>query len=79
MLVVLSGAAEHVLDRRIVDLRAHVAAMSTVALAGDRVPMVATTLDWLRADGPLAPIAVPLLGTDSTPISPFSWPPTGTS
>ncbi|MFD9961713.1 replication-relaxation family protein [Amycolatopsis sp. NPDC058986] len=79
VLLVLSGAAEHVLEQRLVDLRAHAQADSAMALAGDRVRMLATSLHRLRTGGPLAPIAVSLLGTDTTPISPFTRLTTGTS
>ncbi|GLY38983.1 hypothetical protein Amsp01_050070 [Amycolatopsis sp. NBRC 101858] len=63
-LIVLSGAAEHVLDRRLADLRAHAHATTGVGAAAGRVVMLATTLPRLRAAGPLAPVASPLLGDD---------------
>ncbi|WP_216216873.1 replication-relaxation family protein [Amycolatopsis aidingensis] len=68
VLVVLSGAPEHVLDRRLADLRAHTQAMTTAALAHDRVVALATTLERLRCRGPLREIAVPLLGDDTRPV-----------
>jgi len=62
LLIVLSGAKEHLLERRLADLRAHADAMPVVSAAAGRVEMVATTLPKLRADGPLEPIAMPLHG-----------------
>ena len=74
VLVVLSGAAEPALERRLADLRVRAQAMATVALAEDRVCMLVTTLERLRGEGPFAEIAVPLLGSRSAPVSVFSWP-----
>ncbi|HEY3469707.1 MAG TPA: replication-relaxation family protein [Amycolatopsis sp.] len=62
VLIVLSGAAQPALERRLADLRAHAQAMPLVSTAAGRVDMVATTLPRLQADGPLAPVAMPLLG-----------------
>ena len=72
VLVVLSGAAEPVLERRLADLRARAQAMAAVALAEDRVYILATTLERLRRDGPLAEIAISLLGSEAAPVSVFS-------
>ncbi|MDI5975482.1 replication-relaxation family protein, partial [Amycolatopsis magusensis] len=52
-LVVLSGAAEHVLERRLIDLRAHARAMPDLEFAGDRVTFLATQLHRLRSEGTL--------------------------
>ncbi|MGW4524977.1 replication-relaxation family protein [Amycolatopsis sp. NPDC004378] len=62
LLIVLSGAQPHVLERRLADLRAHAQAMPAVSTAAGRVDMIATTLPRLRADGPVSPVAMPLLG-----------------
>ncbi|MEV7038345.1 replication-relaxation family protein [Amycolatopsis sp. NPDC051061] len=62
VLIVLSGAERPVLERRLADLRAHAQAMPLVSTAAGRVDLVATTLPRLLADGPLKPVAVPLLG-----------------
>ncbi|MFD8493311.1 replication-relaxation family protein [Amycolatopsis sp. NPDC059657] len=68
VLIVLSGAAEHVLDRRLVDLRAHARAMAE----STRIPALATTLPRLRRDGLLAEIAVPLHESDGELVSVLS-------
>jgi hypothetical protein len=70
LLVVLSGAGEHVLERRLADLRAQAEALPGVTTAARRVEMLGTTLPRLRAGGPLAPVAVPLLG-DGRAVSVF--------
>ncbi|MGW5715299.1 replication-relaxation family protein [Amycolatopsis sp. NPDC003865] len=62
VLIVLSGAEPPVLERRLADLRAHTQAMPVVSTAAGRVDMVVTTLPRLREHGPLAPVAMPLLG-----------------
>ncbi|SEF37141.1 Replication-relaxation [Amycolatopsis pretoriensis] len=62
VLIVLSGAEQPVLERRLADLRAHAQAMPAVSTAAGRVDMVVTTLPQLREHGPLAPVAMPLLG-----------------
>lgn len=62
VLIVLSGAEGHLLDRRLADLRAHAQAMPVVSTAAGRVDIVATTLPRLRAAGPLERVAMPLLG-----------------
>jgi hypothetical protein len=64
ILIVLSGAAEHVLDRRLADLRAHAQATAGVSTAAARVEMLATTLPRLCDAGPRGPVASPLLGDD---------------
>ncbi|MBE8519402.1 replication-relaxation family protein [Amycolatopsis sp. H6(2020)] len=70
LLVVLSGAGEHVLERRLADLRAQAQALPGVSTAARRVEMLGTTLARLQGDGPLAPVAVPLLG-DGRAVSVF--------
>ncbi|MFJ4099907.1 replication-relaxation family protein [Amycolatopsis japonica] len=77
LLIVLSGAAEHVLERRLADLRAYAQAMHGLALAGDRVCALGTTLLRLREPGPTADIALPLLAESGAPVSAFTWPKTG--
>ncbi|MGC7096724.1 replication-relaxation family protein [Amycolatopsis lurida] len=67
-LVVLSGAPEHVLERRLLDLRAHARAMPDLEYAGDRIAFLATQLRKLRSEGPLAPIARPILGDTDGPV-----------
>ncbi|MFI6031364.1 replication-relaxation family protein [Amycolatopsis magusensis] len=67
-LVVLSGAAEHVLERRLLDLRAHARAMPDLEFAGDRVTVLGTLLHRLADEGPLAPIAWPILGDADQPV-----------
>jgi hypothetical protein len=62
VLIVLSGADQPVLERRLADLRAHAQAMPVVSAAAGRVDMVVTTLPRLLEHGPLAPVAMPLLG-----------------
>ncbi|RSM43151.1 hypothetical protein DMA12_19575 [Amycolatopsis balhimycina DSM 5908] len=62
VVIVLSGAEPPVLERRLADLRAHAQAMPLVSTAAGRVDMVATTLPRLVDDGPLKPVAMPLLG-----------------
>jgi hypothetical protein len=62
VLIVLSGADQPVLERRLTDLRAHAQAMPVVSAAAGRVDLVVTTLPQLREQGPLAPVAMPLLG-----------------
>ncbi|MGW3993222.1 replication-relaxation family protein [Amycolatopsis sp. NPDC004772] len=62
VLIVLSGAEQPVLERRLADLRAHAQAMPLVSTAAGRVDLVATTLPQLVARGPLEPVAMPLLG-----------------
>ncbi|MFI7114951.1 replication-relaxation family protein [Amycolatopsis sp. NPDC049868] len=79
LLIVLSGAAEHVLERRLTDLRAYARAMHGLALAGDRVCTLGTTLRRLRDHGPTADIALPLLADNGAPVSAFAWPKTGDS
>ncbi|MFE5564747.1 replication-relaxation family protein [Amycolatopsis japonica] len=79
LLVVLSGAAEHVLERRLADLRAYARAMHGLALAGDRVCALGTTLRRLRDHGPASDIALPLLAESGAPVSAFAWPKTGDS
>ncbi|WP_410599810.1 replication-relaxation family protein [Amycolatopsis sp. lyj-90] len=79
LLIVLSGAAEHVLERRLADLRAYAQAMHGLALAGDRVCALGTTLRRLRDPGPTADIALPLLAESAAPTSVFAWPRSGGS
>ena len=62
VLIVLSGAEPSVLERRLADLRAHAQAMPVVSTAAGRVDLVVTTLPQLREHGPVAPVAMPLLG-----------------
>ncbi|WP_410597899.1 replication-relaxation family protein [Amycolatopsis sp. lyj-23] len=62
VLIVLSGAEQPALERRLADLRAHVQAMPLVSTAAGRVDMIATTLPRLVAHGPVEPVAMPLLG-----------------
>lgn len=69
ILVVLSGAAEHVLDRRLADLRGHAEALHDLAIAADRVTVYATTLNRLRRHGPNGDIAIPVLGGNPMPVS----------
>lgn len=79
LLIVLSGAAEHLLERRLADLRAYAQAMHGLALAGDRVCALGTTLRRLRDPGPTADIALPLLAENTAPVPVFAWPKTGGS
>ncbi|GAB3362457.1 MULTISPECIES: replication-relaxation family protein [Amycolatopsis] len=72
VVIVLSGAAEHVLERRLADLRAHAQALPPVASASDRVDLVVTTLRRLQNEGVLADVAVPILGTDTRRRSLFA-------
>ncbi|MFG2774768.1 replication-relaxation family protein [Streptomyces sp. NPDC048350] len=61
LLIVLTGASNAVLSRRIEDLRALAAADTRVR----RTPQLAvgiTTLEQLKSHGPFAPIVTPLLG-----------------
>jgi hypothetical protein len=62
VLIVLSGAEQPVLERRLADLRAHTQAMPSVSTAAGRVDMVATTLPQLEQLGPLEAVAMPLIG-----------------
>ncbi len=62
VLIVLSGAEQPALERRLADLRAHAQAMPLVSAAAGRVDLLATTLPQLVAHGPLKPVAMPLLG-----------------
>jgi hypothetical protein len=78
VLIVLSGAGEHVLERRLADLRAHTQALAVVATAGDRVGILATTLRRLQTQGALADIAVPMLGASNRATSVFVPLTTGT-
>lgn len=79
LLIVLSGAAEHVLERRLADLRVYAQAMTGLALAGERVCALGTTLRRLQDHGPTADIALPLLAENGTPLSVFAWPKAGDS
>lgn len=74
LLIVLSGAAEHTLERRLADLRAYAQAMTGLVLSGDRVCALGTTLRRLRNHGPAADIALPLLAENGTPVSVFAKP-----
>lgn len=67
ILVVLSGEAEHVLDRRLADLRGHAGALPALRVAGEHLTVLATTLERLRTHGPASDIAVPVLADDHTP------------
>lgn len=69
VLVVLTGAPEHVLDRRLADLRGHAEALNGLALARDRVAIYGTTLERLRHHGPAGDIAIPVLAESATPLS----------
>ncbi|WP_245589704.1 replication-relaxation family protein [Amycolatopsis balhimycina] len=62
VVIVLSGAEQPALERRLADLRAHAQAMPLVSTAAGRVDMIATTLPHLVGSGPLEPVAMPLLG-----------------
>ncbi len=62
VLIVLSGAEQLVLERRLADLRAHAQAMPVVSTAAGRIDLVVTTLPQLREHGPVKPVAMPLLG-----------------
>ncbi|MEV8535619.1 replication-relaxation family protein [Streptomyces sp. NPDC051211] len=61
LLLVLTGASEERLARRIADLRS--LAASDPALATTPLRVGVTTLDQLRARGPFEPILTPVLGT----------------
>lgn len=68
ILIVLSGAPEHLLDRRLADLRGHAAALRLP----NTLTVLATTLTQLRELGPTVDIAVPVLDEDPTP-TPLVW------
>ncbi|MEV8457580.1 replication-relaxation family protein [Streptomyces sp. NPDC052095] len=61
LLIILSGASEHVLRRRTEDLRALASANPRVAEAG-RLRVGVTTAELLDSYGPFAPIVMPVLG-----------------
>ncbi|OIV37005.1 hypothetical protein BIV57_13535 [Mangrovactinospora gilvigrisea] len=66
LVVVFTGAAEPVLERRIRDLAALAAAQPRLARLAPNLLIGATTLTRLQDAGPWAPIFTPLLRSDTT-------------
>ncbi|WP_406436510.1 replication-relaxation family protein [Streptomyces sp. NBC_01613] len=67
VLFMLTGASRYVLDHRISDLQAMVAAHPLVGTLARQVPMGAAVLDDLEERGPTGDVWVPLAGGDSRP------------
>lgn len=67
MLFVLTGASRYVLDHRISDLQAMMAAHPLVGTLARQVPMGAAVLDDLEERGPTGDVWAPLAGGEPRP------------
>lgn len=77
LLIILTGASERRLQRRISDLRSLAAA--DPALAATALRAGVTTLELLKNEGPFAPIFTPVLGSTPEPTDAWLQPQTATA